>query len=89
MLYEKLQECFRFLNEAEIKYIKFRWVSLCGVVANVLYCDIVVSEFELQSHANVHFLIDILGKGMNLLMPPVICWIVSLLFFFKDDFGIK
>ena len=35
-------------------------MSLRGVVANVLDCDIVVSEFELQV-----FRFNTLGKGMN------------------------
>ena len=40
------------------------------VVAIVLVCDIVVSEFELQSCYYVHFRTDTLGKGMNPLIPP-------------------
>ena len=40
-------------------------MSLRGVVANVLDCDIVKSEFELQSRYYVHFLTNTLGKGMN------------------------
>ena len=36
-----------------------------AVVANVLDCDIVVSEFELQSRYNVHFWTNIIGKYMN------------------------
>ena len=45
-----------------------------GVVANVLQCDIVVSEYELQSRYYVHFYANIFGKGM---------------FFYKNCFGIK
>ena len=30
-------------------------VILMGVVTNLLDCDIIVSEFELQSHTYVHF----------------------------------
>ena len=37
----------------------------CGVVANVWDCDIVVSEFELQSHDYTHFRANTLGKDMN------------------------
>ena len=40
----------------------------CDLVANVLDCDIVISEFELQSCNNVHFWTNTLGKGMN--SPP-------------------
>ena len=38
-----------------------------GVVANVLDCNIVVSEFELQSCYYVHF--QTLGKSVNPLIP--------------------
>ena len=35
----------------------------------VLEYDILVSEFELQSHYYVHFLINRIGEGMNLPVP--------------------
>ena len=38
---------------------------ISGVVVNVQDCDIVVSEFELNSHYYVHFRTNTLGKGMN------------------------
>ena len=38
-----------------------KW-SLRGVIANVLNCDIVVSEFGLQSRYYFHFYINTLGK---------------------------
>ena len=53
-----------------------------GVVANVLDCDIEVSEFKLQSRYFVHFRTNNLGKSMNPLISP------ALLFFYKDGFGI-
>ena len=34
-----------------------------GVVANVLHCDIVVSEFKLQLCYYIHFWINHLGKA--------------------------
>ena len=37
-----------------------------GVVANILDCDIVVSDFKLQSRYNVPFWANTLKKGMNL-----------------------
>ena len=40
-----------------------------GVVANVLDCNIVRSEIELQSYYFVHFRINTLGKGMNFHIP--------------------
>ena len=39
------------------------------VVAKVLDCDIVVSEFELQSCYYVNFPINTLRKGMNSFVP--------------------
>ena len=41
-----------------------------GVVANVLDCKIIVSEFEFQSPYHFHFRIKTLGKGMNSIIPP-------------------
>ena len=36
-----------------------------NIVANELHCDIVVSEFKLQSRYYVHFRNNTLGKGMD------------------------
>ena len=58
------------------------------VVANVLDCDIVVSEFELQSRYYVHFQTNTLSKGIKLLIIPVVCEIVLLIFFCDDCFSI-
>ena len=41
-----------------------------GVMANILNCDIVVSEFRLQSHYYIHFQTYILEKGMNSFTHP-------------------
>ena len=40
-----------------------------GGMANVLDCNIVVSEFEPQSCYYVHFGTNTLGKGINSLIP--------------------
>ena len=37
----------------------------CGINANVLECEIVVSEFELQSHDCDHFRTNTLGKSLT------------------------
>ena len=58
-------------------------------MANELDYFIEESEFKLQSCNYIHFRIITLGKGMNPLSPPVMCWIVLLLFVYKDGFGIK
>ena len=63
--------------------------SLCGVMANMLECDFVVSEFELQSCYYVHFRTNNLGKGINSLLHTAMVDIVSLLSFHKDSNGIK
>ena len=36
-----------------------------GAVANMLYCNIVVTKFKLQLCYYIHFQSGILGKGMN------------------------
>ena len=58
-------------------------------VVNVLDGDIVVSEFEFQSHYYVHFRTDARGKGINYLIYLIMGSIVPLLFFYKDSFDIK
>ena len=44
-------------------------VSPLGTVANILDCNIVISESELKSNNYVHFWTNIVGKGMNPLLP--------------------
>ena len=41
-----------------------------GVMVKAIDCEIVVSEFELQSRYYVHFRANTLGKGMNPHIPP-------------------
>ena len=59
------------------------------VDANMLDCEIVGSEFKLQSSNYVHVRTNSLQKVMNPFIPPAIGSIVSLLSFYKDGFGIK
>ena len=40
------------------------------IVTNMQNCNIIVSEFELQSRYYVHFWTNIFRKGMNPLIPP-------------------
>ena len=51
-------------------------------VDKVLDCDIVKTEYELQSSNYIYFRKNIIGKGMNPL-------IVLLLSFYQDGFDIK
>ena len=57
-------------------------------MADVLDCDIVVSEFELQSSYYAHYQINTLGKDMISFIPIGMGWIVPQLFSYEDDFGI-
>ena len=50
---------------------------------------IVVNEFKFQSNYYIHFKINPFGKGMNLLISPLMGKIVSLLFYSSDTVGIK
>ena len=49
----------------------------------------IVTKFELHIHYYILFQTNNLGKDVNLLIPSAMGWIVSLLLFGKDDFGIK
>ena len=46
-------------------------------MANELDYDIVVSEFELPPQYCVHFRINTLGKGMNLIILPAMGLIIT------------
>ena len=46
--------------------------NLHGIVVNMLDCDIIVSEFKLQSHYYVHFWTKTLEKGMSSFIPRAI-----------------
>ena len=52
-------------------------------------CEIVESEFELRSRYYIYFRTNTLGKGMNPLILLAMGWIVQLLLFLKEGFGIK
>ena len=45
------------------------WESLCDIVAYVLDCDIIVSEFELQSCYYIHFWTNTFGKRHERFYP--------------------
>ena len=67
----------------------FDWGNSHVGVTYVLDCDIVVNEFELQTHYYVQFRTDTFGKGKNSFIPSVMGQIVPLLSFYKDGFNIK
>ena len=52
-------------------------------------CGIEENEFVLQSRYCVHFRENTPEKGMNPLVLPAMGWIVPLLFFLENGFGIK
>ena len=61
----------------------------CGVMVKAMDCGIVVSEFVLQSRYYVLFRVNTLAKGMNPLILPAMSYIVPLLFFKENGFGIE
>ena len=58
-------------------------------MASVLDCNIAESKFKLQLHFYIHFWTNILEKSMDSLSSHPSYGLVPLLFFYKDDFGIK
>ena len=60
---------------------------LCGVVANVQNCDIVVSEFKLKLRYYIRFQIQ--ERYEHFVSLTVIVGTVLLLSFCRDGFGIK
>ena len=60
-----------------------------GIMNKAMDYRIIVSEFVLQSHYYIHFQANNLGKGMKPLIIPAMGWIVLLLFFLENGFGIK
>ena len=48
-----------------------------------------LSEFELQSLYYIHFRTITHEKSMNPIIPPAMCEIISLHFFYKNWFGIE
>ena len=54
-------------------YLYYYWGGCpCGVMVKAMNCRIVVSKFVLQSRYYIHFRANTLGKGMNLLIPPLL-----------------
>ena len=60
----------------------------CGILINVLNCDIVVEEFKPQWYYYIHFWTNAFEKGMNFLIFRVVGEIIPLLFY-KDSLGFK
>ena len=63
--------------------------SLRGAVANVHICDIVISEFEHQSHYYLYFRTNTIGNDINPLIPPNHSLNSTTIFLYLDGFGIK
>ena len=58
-------------------------------MVNVLNCDLKVGELKFQLSYCIHFWTNTLGKDINLFIFQAMGLIVPLLFFYKDNFGIK
>ena len=50
-------------------YQKLWWMSLCGIVVNLLDFDIGVREFELMLRYFIHFWTNSHGKSIKTLIP--------------------
>ena len=58
-----------FLLNSHRTHARTEEVNPFGIVANVQNCNIIASEFELQSRYYVHFQISVLGKYISPLIP--------------------
>ena len=77
-----------FVKKHQESCVKLIRGSLHVIVINML--NIIVSEFKFQLLYCIHFWTNTLGKGTNSFNPPpAMGLIVSLLFFYKDGYGIK
>ena len=74
--------CIKWIEHINVPYSPWRrgWLKWCGLE---------VSEFKFQSHYNIHFRINTLAKGQKRFIPRGMSWIVSVLFFYEDGFGMK
>ena len=62
----KKKTATNFINER-----KYLLRSPCGVVANVLDCDVSENNFKLQLCYYIHFWTNAFGKGMKPLIPQL------------------
>ena len=81
-----LRQVWSTTRDFDLQFESFNDKVPAGRNANVLDCDIVVSEFELPSSFYVHFWINTLGKDMNPIIPAKL---LALLFFYKDGCSMK
>ena len=82
------------VNRAKYVFSRYQRIiksreSLHCVVANVLDCDTVRSEFEIQSSYYIHLRTNTLWKDMKYLIPRILGEIIPLLPLCKDGFGNK
>ena len=82
---------FQLLPILTIYSVPYNSFCRCPRVVLVKTMDsgIVVSDFELQSCYYFYFKTNTLVKGLNLHIIPAMGFIISLLFFYKDGFGVK
>ena len=58
-------------------------------MAKVLNYDLLVNDFEFHSDYYVQFRTNTLGKRTNSLVSPIMTEIVTIVFFYKDSFGVS
>ena len=69
-VYIFIMKCYGYSTSVYIPSLLCRRGCPRGVIVKAMDCEIVVSEFELQSCYYVHFRTVILRKGMNPLILP-------------------
>ena len=77
-----------FINVIDKCNLNSNQGNLRDSVFNVLDCNFVVSQLDLQLYDDVHFRTNTIEKSLNPLSPTTILSIVQQ-HFHKDGFGIK
>ena len=79
-------------SELRVLYVEYYFLELFSVTQELsgeshgIVVNMLVGKFKFQSHYYIHFQTNTLGKGIK---PQLWVKLVPLLFFHKNDFGIK
>ena len=80
---------FLALGQTKLSLVNVYNVTIRCLMSIMLDCSLKACGFDLQLHYRTQFWTNTLGKNMNPLIPPAVALITSLLFFYKDCFGIE